>query len=137
MGNQSEPCGIKEYHPTAGNSGCDGKTDEGRAGKKESAILDAEAEKQAAILRAEAKKEATVREAEGQAEAILRIQQANADGLKFIKEAGADDAVLQLKSLEAFAKAADGKATKIIIPSEIQGIAGLVKSVTEVASDAE
>ena len=106
-------------------------------GKKESAILDAEAEKQAAILRAEAKKEATVREAEGQAEAILRIQQANADGLKFIKEAGADDAVLQLKSLEAFAKAADGKATKIIIPSEIQGIAGLVKSVTEVASDAE
>ena len=106
-------------------------------GKKESAILDAEAEKQAAILRAEAKKEATVREAEGQAEAILRIQQANADGLKFIKEAGADDAVLQLNSLEAFAKAADGKATKIIIPSEIQGIAGLVKSVTEVASDAE
>ena len=106
-------------------------------GKKESAILDAEAEKQAAILRAEAKKEATVREAEGQAEAILRIQQANADGLKFIKEAGADDAVLQLKSLEAFAKVADGKATKIIIPSEIQGIAGLVKSVTEVASDAE
>ena len=106
-------------------------------GKKESAILDAEAEKQAAILRAEAKKEATVREAEGQAEAILRIQQANADGLKFIKEAGADDAVLQLKSLEAFAQAADGKATKIIIPSEIQGIAGLVKSVTEVASDAE
>ena len=106
-------------------------------GKKESAILDAEAEKQAAILRAEAKKEATVREAEGQAEAILRIQQANADGLKFIKEAGADDAVLQLKSLEAFAKAAAGKATKIIIPSEIQGIAGLVKSVTEVASDAE
>ena len=106
-------------------------------GKKESAILDAEAEKQAAILRAEAKKEATVREAEGQAEAILRIQQANADGLKFIKEAGADDAVLQLKSLEAFAKAADGKATKIIIPSEIQGIAGLVKSVTEVATDAE
>ena len=106
-------------------------------GKKESAILDAEAEKQAAILRAEAKKEATVREAEGQAEAILRIQQANADGLKFIKEAGADQAVLTLKSLEAFTKAADGKATKIIIPSEIQGIAGLVKSVTEVASDAE
>ena len=106
-------------------------------GKKESAILDAEAEKQAAILRAEAKKEATVREAEGQAEAILRIQQANADGLKFIKEAGADDAVLQLKSLEAFATAADGKATKIIIPSEIQSVAGLVKSITEVATDAE
>ena len=76
-------------------------------------------------------------ESEEKTEAILRIQQANADGLKFIKEAGADDAVLQLKSLEAFAKAADGKATKIIIPSEIQGIAGLVKSVTEVASDAE
>ena len=78
-----------------------------------------------------------MREAEGQAEAILRIQQANADGLKFIKEAGADDAVLQLKSLEAFAKSADGKATNIIIPSEIQSVAGLVKSITEVATDAE
>ncbi len=106
-------------------------------GKKESAILDAEAEKQAAILRAEARKEATIREAEGQADAILKIQQANADGLRFLKEAGADEAVLKLKSLEAFAKAADGKATKIIIPSEIQGVAGLVKSVTEVAKDAE
>ena len=104
-------------------------------GKKQSAILDAEAEKQAAILRAEAKKEATIREAEGQAEAILKVQQANADGLRMIKEAGADDKVLQLKSLEAFAKAADGKATKIIIPSEIQGLAGLVKSVAEVAKD--
>ena len=104
-------------------------------GKKESAILDAEAEKQAAILRAEAKKEATIKEAEGQAEAILRIQQANADGLKMLKEAAPDEAVLQLKSLEAFAKAADGQATKIIIPSEIQGLAGLAKSVTEVASD--
>ncbi|MGN0342180.1 MAG: SPFH domain-containing protein [Roseburia sp.] len=104
-------------------------------GKKESAILDAEAEKTAAILRAEAQKEATIKEAEGQAEAILKIQQANADGLRFLKEAAPDDNVLQLKSLEAFAKAADGKATKIIIPSEIQGIAGLVKSVTEVASD--
>ena len=103
-------------------------------GKKESAILDAEAEKQAAILRAEAHKEATIREAEGQAEAILRIQQANADGLKFIKEAGADDAVLQLKSLEAFAKAADGKATKIIIPSNIQGLAGLTTSIKELVS---
>ena len=102
-------------------------------GNKESAILDAEAEKQAAILRAEAKKEATIREAEGQAEAILKIQQANADGLRMIKEAAPDQSVIQLKSLEAFAKAADGKATKIIIPSEIQGIAGLVKSVTEVA----
>lgn len=104
-------------------------------GKKESAILDAEAEKQAAILRAEAKKEATVREAEGQAEAILKIQQANADGLRMLKEAGPDEAVIQLKSLEAFAKAADGKATKIIIPSEIQGLAGLAKSVVEVGKE--
>ena len=104
-------------------------------GKKESAILDAEAEKQAAILRAEAKKEATIKEAEGQAEAIMKIQQANADGLRFLKESQPDQAVLQLKSLEAFAKAADGKATKIIIPSEIQGIAGLAKSGVEVASD--
>ena len=102
-------------------------------GKKESAILDAEAEKQAAILGAEAKKEATIREAEGQAEAILKIQQANADGLRMIKDAAPDQGVIQLKSLEAFAKAADGKATKIIIPSEIQGIAGLAKSVTEIA----
>ena len=102
-------------------------------GKKESAILDAEAEKQAAILRAEAKKEATNREAEGQAEAILKIQQANADGLRMLKEAAPDASVIQLKSLEAFAKAADGKATKIIIPSEIQGLAGLAKAVTEVA----
>ena len=104
-------------------------------GKKESAILEAEAEKQAAILRAEAKKEATMREAEGQAQAILKIQQANADGLRFLKEAGPDANILQLKSIEAFAKAADGKATKIIIPSEIQGIAGLAKSVVEVAKE--
>ena len=104
-------------------------------GKKESAILDAEAEKQAAILRAEAKKEATIREAEGQAEAILKIQQANADGLRMLKEAAPDESVIQLKSLEAFAKAADGKATKIIIPSEIQGLAGLAKSVVEVGKD--
>lgn len=104
-------------------------------GKKQSAILEAEAEKEAAILRAEAKKEATIREAEGQAEAIRAVQMANAEGIKYIKEAGADEAVITLKSLEAFAKAADGKATKIIIPSEIQGIAGLVKSVTEVAVD--
>ena len=90
-------------------------------GKKESAILEAEAEKEAAILRAEAEKEKMIREAEGEAEAILKVQKAEADGLRFIKEAGADNAVLQLKSLEAFAKAADGKATKIIIPSEIQG----------------
>ena len=104
-------------------------------GNKESAILDAEAEKQAAILRAEAKKEATVKEAEGQAQAILKIQQANADGLRMLKEASPDNAVLQLKSLEAFAKAADGQATKIIIPSEIQGIAGLSKSIVEVAKE--
>ena len=104
-------------------------------GNKESAILDAAAEKQAAILRAEAKKEATIKEAEGQAAAILKIQQANADGLKMLKEAAPDSSVLQLKSLEAFAKAADGKATKIIIPSEIQGIAGLSKSIVEVAKE--
>lgn len=104
-------------------------------GHKESAILDAEAEKQAAILRAEAQKEAMIREAEGQAEAIMKVQQANADGIRFLKEAGADEAVLTIKSLEAFEKAADGKATKIIIPSEIQGIAGLVKSIKEVAVD--
>ena len=100
-------------------------------GKKQSVILDAEADKQSAILRAEAEKEKRIKEAEGQAEAILKIQQATADGIRFIKEAGADNAVIQLKSLEA----ADGKATKIIIPSEIQGLAGLVKSVAEVAKD--
>ena len=97
-------------------------------GKKASAILDAEAEKQAAILRAEAQKEAMIREAEGEAEAILKVQKANADGIRFLKEAGADEAVLTMKSLEAFEKAADGKATKIIIPSEIQGLAGLASS---------
>ena len=106
-------------------------------GKKESAILDAEADKQAAILHAEAEKEKRIREAEGQAEAIIKIQQANADGIRMIKEAGADQTVLQLKSLEAFAKAADGKATKIIIPSEIQSLAGLVTSVTEIAKKSE
>jgi regulator of protease activity HflC (stomatin/prohibitin superfamily) len=104
-------------------------------GKKESAILDAEAEKQAAILRAEAKKEATVREAEGQAEAILKVQQANADGLKMLKEAGADERVMQLKSLEAFSKAADGKATKIIVPSDIAGIAGLATTIADVVKE--
>ena len=106
-------------------------------GKKESAILDAEAEKQAAILKAEAQKEKMIREAEGQAEAILKVQQANADGIRFLKEAGADESVLALKSLEAWAKVADGKATKIIIPSEIQGIAGLVKGLTEVGTDVQ
>ena len=106
-------------------------------GKKQSAILDAEADKQAAILHAEAEKEKRIREAEGQAEAIIKIQQANADGIRMIKEAGADQTVLQLKSLEAFVKAADGKATKIIIPSEIQSLAGLVTSVTEIAKKSE
>ena len=104
-------------------------------GKKESAILEAEAEKQSAILRAEAEKEKRIKEAEGEAEAILKVQQANADGIRFLKEAGADQAVLTIKSLEAFEKAADGKATKIIIPSEIQGIAGLTKSIAEVAKE--
>lgn len=106
-------------------------------GHKESVILQAEADKQSAILRAEAVKEAKIREAEGEAQAILKIQQANADGIKFIREAGADSAVLQLKSLEAFAKAADGKSTKIIIPSDIQGIAGLATSIAEVVKEAD
>jgi regulator of protease activity HflC (stomatin/prohibitin superfamily) len=101
-------------------------------GKKESAILEAEAEKKSAILRAEAKKEATIREAEGQAEAIRAVQKANAEGLQYLNEAAPTDPVLRLKSLEAFAKAADGKATKIIIPSEIQGIAGLANGISEV-----
>ena len=106
-------------------------------GHKESVILQAEADKQSAILRAEAVKEAKIREAEGEAQAILKIQQANADGIKFIREAGADSAVLQLKSLEAFAKAADGKSTKIIIQSDIQGIAGLATSIAEVVKEAD
>ena len=106
-------------------------------GHKESVILQAEADKQSAILHADAVKEAKIREAEGEAQAILKIQQANADGIKFIREAGADSAVLQLKSLEAFAKAADGKATKIIIPSDIQGIAGLATSIAEVVKEAD
>ena len=101
-------------------------------GNKESVILDAEADKQSAILRAEAEKEKRIREAEGEAEAILKVQQAYADGIRFIKEAGADEAVLTIKSLEAFEKAANGQATKIIIPSEIQGIAGLAKSLVEI-----
>ncbi|MBE5973916.1 MAG: SPFH/Band 7/PHB domain protein [Paenibacillaceae bacterium] len=104
-------------------------------GKKESVILDAEAEKQAAILRAEAEREKRIREAEGEAEATLKIQQANADGIRMLKEAGADQAVLVIKSLEAFKAAADGKATKIIIPSEIQGLAGLVSSITELPKE--
>ena len=104
-------------------------------GKKQSAILDAEAEKQAAILRAEAQKERMIKEAEGQAEAVLKVQNANAEGIRMIREAGADEAVLTLKSLEAFAKAADGKATKSIIPSDIQGIAGLASSLKEIVTD--
>ena len=106
-------------------------------GHKESMILEAEAEKEAAILNAEARKEATIREAEGQAEAILKVQRATADGLRAIREAGADEAVIKLKSLEAFEKAADGKATKIIIPSEIQNLAGLVTSIKEIAAQPE
>ena len=104
-------------------------------GKKQSSILDAEAEKQAAILRAEAQKERMIKEAEGQAEAVLKVQNANAEGIRMIREAGADEAVLTLKSLEAFARAADGKATKIIIPSDIQGIAGLASSLKEIVTD--
>ena len=104
-------------------------------GKKQSAILDAEAEKQAAILHAEAQKERMIKEAEGQAQAVLKVQQATAEGLRMIKDAGADESVLTLKSLEALAKVADGKATKIIIPSEIQGIAGLATSLKEIMTD--
>ena len=104
-------------------------------GEKESVILKAEAEKEAKILEAEAEKQKRIKEAEGEAEAILKVQQANADGIRFLKDAGADESVLTIKSLEAFEKAADGKATKIIIPSEIQGLAGLAKSVQEVMGD--
>jgi regulator of protease activity HflC (stomatin/prohibitin superfamily) len=104
-------------------------------GNKASSILNAEAEKEAAILRAEAKKEAAIREAEGQAEAILKVQEATAEGLKMLKNAGVDDRVVSLKSLETFAKVADGKATKIIIPSEIQNMAGLITSIKEIADD--
>ena len=101
-------------------------------GKKESSILEAEAEKRAAILRAEASKEAAIREAEGRAEAILKVQKATAEGLKMLNEASPTKEVLSIKSLEAFTKAADGKATKIIIPSDIQGLAGLATSVSEI-----
>ena len=104
-------------------------------GKKASAILDAEAEKQAAILRAEAEKEKMIKEAEGEAEAILKVQQANADGIRFLKEAGADEAVLTLKSLEALGQMAEGKATKIIVPSDIQGLASLATSLKEIMTD--
>ena len=104
-------------------------------GKKQSAILDAEAEKQAAILKAEAAKEKMIREAEGEAEAIRKVQQANSEGIRLIKEAGADQAVLALKSFEAMEKVADGKATKIIIPSELQNLSAAVKAAVEVAKD--
>lgn len=100
-------------------------------GNKQSVILEAEAEKQPQILRAEAKKEATIREAEGQAQAILAVQQANADSIRLLNESAPSNQVLTIKSLEAFAKAADGKSTKIIIPSDIQGVAGLATSLSE------
>ena len=104
-------------------------------GEKRSQILIAEGLKESAILKADAVKEQKIREAAGEAEAILTVQRANADALRMLNEAAPTDRIIQLKSLEAFAKAADGKATKIIIPSEIQGIAGLAKSVTEIAAD--
>lgn len=104
-------------------------------GNKQAAILDAEAEKQAAILRAEAEKEKMIREAEGEAAAILKVQQANAEGIRLIREAGADQAVLTLKSFEALEKVANGQSTKIIIPSDLQNVSGLVKSLAEVAKD--
>ncbi len=102
-------------------------------GEKESAILRAEAEKQSAILRAEAQKEKMIREAEGEAEAILKVQQAHADGIRMLKEAGADEAVLKIKSLEAFEKVADGKATTILLPAELQGIASIAATLKETA----
>ena len=105
-------------------------------GKKEAMILDAQAAKESAILKAEAEKEKMIREAEGEAEAILKVQQANADGIRFLKEAGADERVLTLKSFEAMAKIADGQATKIIIPSEMQNLAGSIKAAVEVAKEA-
>lgn len=104
-------------------------------GKKEAAILNAEADNKAAVLKADAEKQKRILEAEGEAEAILKVQQATADGIKAIKEADADDAVLTIKSLEAFVAAADGQATKIIIPSDIQGIAGSVKALAEVVKE--
>ena len=102
-------------------------------GEKESAILRAEAEKQSAILRAEAQREKMIREAEGEAEAILKVQKANADGIRMLKEAGADEAVLKMKSLEAFEKVADGKATTILLPADLQGIASVAAAFKETA----
>ena len=157
MGYQGQPCRAEEYHSTRSYSGCDGKTDEGRTGKREkilraegekeyqikvaqgeqeakvlraeadkkAAILHAEAEKEATILRGEAIKEQKIRIADGEARSIEVVQQALADSLVQLNKANPNASVLQLKALEAFQKAADGKATKIIIPSEIQGLAGL------------
>ena len=102
-------------------------------GQKESAILEAEAEKEAAILKADAVKEKKIREADGEAQAIIKVQQATAEGLRLIKEAGADEQVIKLKSLEAFAEAAHGQATKIIVPSDIASLAGTISAVAEVA----
>lgn len=106
-------------------------------GKKAAAILDAEAEKQTAILRAEAEKRRQIEEAEGRAEAIRLVQDATAQGIRMLKEAGADEAVLRLKSLEAFEKAADGKATKLIVPTELASVTGLVQSIAETAQMAK
>lgn len=106
-------------------------------GEKKSAILVAEGQKESAILNAEAKKEAAIREAEGEAEAILKVQQATAEGLKLLNEASPIESVVAIKSLEAFEKAADGRATKIIIPSEIQGLAGLAAGLKEIFTDSK
>jgi regulator of protease activity HflC (stomatin/prohibitin superfamily) len=106
-------------------------------GHKQSAILEAEGKKAALILEAEAEKESQIQKAKGEAEAILAIQKATADGLAMIKAVGLDEAVLKLRSFEAFEKAADGKATKIIVPSEIQSLASLVSSVKEVVVDSD
>lgn len=106
-------------------------------GEKESAILRAEADKQSAILRAEAEKEKMIREAEGEAEAILKVQQAKADGIRMLKEAGADEAVLKIKGLEAFEKVADGQATTILLPAELQGIASIGAAFKEGSKAAE
>lgn len=104
-------------------------------GTKESAVLNAEAKKQATILAAEAEKEKEIKEAQGKAEAIRQIHEATAAGLKALKEAGADEKVLRLKSLETMEKVADGQATKIIVPSDLQGIAGIVSSIKEIGKD--
>lgn len=104
-------------------------------GKKQSAILVAEGEKESTVLRAEASRMAKIREAEGEAEALLTVQKALADSLRLLNEAAPNDAVIRVKALEAFAKAADGKATKIIIPSEIQGFAGLATSFKEIITE--